>query len=345
MKNFTFRLSIKKKEKLQTSRNLSHSKMSSSRDTLKKFRKSLNKTSKLFDEVSKFQSPNLSKCKEKKSKLNDFEKLSKSIEEMNAISKDLMKQLKNNNKQTDVESDIETIILTDSETELENDLAIDLEKNLSTNFETAVDTNLKKNLAKNLETNLENSNTWFFSRFFNSLSFLTLLKRRKTIVITGSSDDEITSKFLKTLFNIQDYEPGKSMIANDSFEIYIETNLYKASFDKVKFKIECKKMLSKGLDYIICIGNLNPRPETIVNDLNKILDAFGANVCRQKIFFVFTSTQETSLDIIRNSFRHKHNKVVIDLRIKNNVDTFLSEKMWYFNENDPNSLDFMKIFL
>lgn len=122
---------------------------------------------------------------------------------------------------------------------------------------------------------------------------------RQSIIITGSANEEKIKTVMKYLFDLE-YDSYFKEYKSKCFDIYVNTKLNTSSFDLNEFQKSCKNY-NVSLNCIICIENLNPRPETLLNDLEILSNTFKTNDLRDKLNILFTSSNENiDLNSIRN---------------------------------------------
>ena len=97
------------------------------------------------------------------------------------------------------------------------------------------------------------------------------------------------------------YVPNKKEYDKQEFKIIEQCDLNRLSFDKIQFTKKISQ-IQDNLEGVICVENLNPRPETLLNDLEILIDIFPSSFqLKNKILFLFTSSNSTkSLEEIRN---------------------------------------------
>ena len=107
----------------------------------------------------------------------------------------------------------------------------------------------------------------------------------------------------------------------------------------MKFKIEdlCDRV-QNGLKLIICLENLNPRPETLLNDIKILRECFeSSNELKEKIFLIFTFSNrnqsklaELRSDILNFNAMFQILNVVSD----EEKHAFVENKVWILDENE-----------
>ena len=122
---------------------------------------------------------------------------------------------------------------------------------------------------------------------------------KKSILITGSTNTEnlnlILSDFdVKNISNIAE----KKYVIEDC-TLFIEIDLDRTHFDISTF--ENKINTFPNLKAIICLENLNPRPETLVNNIKILGDAFEQKLLKTNLYFCFTSNNKLDINYVRES--------------------------------------------
>jgi hypothetical protein len=159
---------------------------------------------------------------------------------------------------------------------------------------------------------------------------------KKSILISGSADDQVKKELFKVLFQL-DYDNlnDKEIEYDNRFKIIEQTDL-----NRLKFKIEdlCNRV-QNGLKLIICLENLNPRPETLLNDIKILSECFeSSNELKEKIFLIFTFSNRNQLkklaelrsDILNFNALFQYLNVVSD----GEKHVFVDNKVWILDENE-----------
>ena len=97
---------------------------------------------------------------------------------------------------------------------------------------------------------------------------------KRFFIVTGSVSEPTITRILKCLFNF-DYDPNKRLYISFNLAVYVNCDLNKITFDFVEFRKKCFQY--KNLCGIICIEDLNPRPQTLNGDLNELTKLFSEN--------------------------------------------------------------------
>ena len=120
-------------------------------------------------------------------------------------------------------------------------------------------------------------------------------------LVTGSASEQSISKLLskefKTNFISSKLEYDYSSFAMPK-RIYVRCDLNRSRFDKNEFKCFCNKIKPSK---IFLIENLNPRPETLENDMNILAGVFTRNELRDNVNIFFTGSN-ANMDSIKSSF-------------------------------------------
>ena len=176
------------------------------------------------------------------------------------------------------------------------------------------------------------------------LSYLNTPELKGALVTGSADDDEDTKKLLfQDLFRIQNFPTSSKndFYLRNHFKIIEYCNLNKLSFDKNDFRR--KIQAETNLKAIICIENLNPRPETLLNDINILKNTFTAADLRNNLYFYFTfSTKHVDLNEFREAFL-EYDMIFEYLNIpQNKRRAFADERVWlldkiYYNDlkNSP----------
>jgi hypothetical protein len=159
---------------------------------------------------------------------------------------------------------------------------------------------------------------------------------KKSILISGSADDQVKKELYKVLFQL-DYDNlnDKEIEYDNRFKIIEQTDL-----NRIKFKIEdlCDRV-QNGLKLIICLENLNPRPETLLNDIKILSECFeSSNELKEKIFLIFTFSNrnqskklaELRSDILNFNAMFHFLNVVSD----GEKHAFVENKVWILDDNE-----------
>lgn len=163
---------------------------------------------------------------------------------------------------------------------------------------------------------------------------------RRNILVTGSACEETIELLKKTLPQHTKKSEREYTLPNQC-SIYLNCDLNKSNFCFDGFKTKCNQ-IRDTLEAIIFIVNLNPRPETLLNDLSILSCVFTPQQLREKVIFFFTMSNGISKSLfdVRNSFL-KFNEAFDFLNMEKNR-AFVNNRVWLLNDiyNDE-----MKSFL
>ena len=166
-------------------------------------------------------------------------------------------------------------------------------------------------------------------------------KKKKQVLITGSPSAYWLDFIMKRVFSIQ--EPivdSKTEYESDCFHLILAYGLETAAFDINSFRNKCNQLKST-LSAIITIENLNPRPETLSNNMKILERVFSTNELNKHLFFFFTSSQTVKLDELRMAFL-QFQEVIRILRLETaQHKSFIKERVHLMNES--NNDDLLKI--
>ena len=165
--------------------------------------------------------------------------------------------------------------------------------------------------------------------------------KEQYILISGSADDEAKKQLYECLFQIK-YDSSIEQREYNRFKIIEQTDLNRLEFNKTNFIDKCNK-IKNNLKAIICLENLNPRPETLLNDVKILSECFTSNELKEKIFFVFTfSNGSKDLVEFRNDIL-KFNTLFDYLMVSEfEKSKFCLEKVWIFNKKNQEELITLK---
>ena len=122
---------------------------------------------------------------------------------------------------------------------------------------------------------------------------------KTTILVTGSPSEEYLKYVLKDYFEVlEDFSSSKKQYESSSFNIAIMVGLERAHFDLESFKVEFEEN-EQNFGAIICIENLNPRPETLVNNIKILEKCFSSSMLNNLLYFFFASNGKLDLDTLR----------------------------------------------
>ena len=165
--------------------------------------------------------------------------------------------------------------------------------------------------------------------------------KEQYILISGSADDEAKKQLYECLFQIK-YDSSIEQREYNRFKIIEQTDLNRLEFNKTNFIDKCNK-IKNNLKAIICLENLNPRPETLLNDVKILSECFTSNELKEKIFFVFTfSNGSKYLVELRNDIL-KFNTLFDYLMVSGfEKSKFCLEKVWILNKINQEELTTLK---
>ena len=175
---------------------------------------------------------------------------------------------------------------------------------------------------------------WLIFTICLFLLLIFLIKKffftRQYILLTGSASSEYVKTFLNDKYKIT-YEPTTiEYKLNSSTKLIVSCDLNKAAFDLKSFELKYNEIKS-GLKQIVCIENLNPRPETLDADLNVLSKVFSSLELRNYLNIVFKSSSQRDLDLseIRKSsasFNVLFN--ALGLKYKTEIDKYIAKQIW-----------------
>jgi hypothetical protein len=160
---------------------------------------------------------------------------------------------------------------------------------------------------------------------------------KRYFIVTGSASENSISQVLKKVFNFR-YDPEKNEYSSkdsicDSLQecisrskyiqncvVYVNCNLNRSSFELNELKQKYIDYKRKNLCGVICIENLNPRPETLENDIKVLNNVFTSSELEYLLNIVCTSSSyDLNIDTIRSEFL-KFNVLFSYLNINNEKD-------------------------
>lgn len=162
---------------------------------------------------------------------------------------------------------------------------------------------------------------------------------KKNILLTGTTNNEK----LILLKKILPYDQNDFDIINDDEFFINNTHFYKDfSLNKLSFNLnDFKSIANKIKGSIICLENLNPRADTLIENIKILNNVFGSDRLKKDLILLFTFTEENSksLDQIRNSVLD-YNVLFKFLNIHVNTEKieFLSTRLWLLEEIYKNEL-------
>ena len=131
----------------------------------------------------------------------------------------------------------------------------------------------------------------------------------KEVLVTGSADEDVTRFLFRRIFESDDYARVQSEepLIKNGHKITESCDLNRMAFDVNTFKPVCDDM-KKNLCAIFCIENFNPRPETLLNDINILLSVFTAEELYNNLYFLCTfSSTVNDMNVFRNDFSQYDN--------------------------------------
>ena len=153
---------------------------------------------------------------------------------------------------------------------------------------------------------------------------------RHYILLTGSASSEYVRTFLGDKYQIS-YEPTTNEYKlNSSTQLIVKCDLNKAAFDLKSFELKYNE-IKDGLKQIVCIENLNPRPETLEADLNVLSKVINSKELRNYLFIVFKSSTKPDSDLseIRSSSAN-FNVLFNALGLKSQaaINKYIGKQIW-----------------
>lgn len=160
---------------------------------------------------------------------------------------------------------------------------------------------------------------------------------KRYFIVTGSASENSISQVLKKVFNfkydpeINEYHSKDSLYDNivdcisrskyiQNCVVYVNCNLNRSSFNLIELKQKYRDYKNKNLCGVICIENLNPRPETLENDIKMLYSVFTGTELENLLNIVCTSSSyDLNVNIIRSEFL-KFNVLFSYLGINNEKD-------------------------
>ena len=185
------------------------------------------------------------------------------------------------------------------------------------------------------------------------LLLVFLLKKlffaRHYILLTGSASSDYVRTFLNEKYKIS-YEPASNEYKlNSSTRLIVSCELNRAAFDSKSFELKYNE-IKAGLKQIVCIENLNPRPETLEADLNVLGKVVSPQELKKYLHIVFKSSSQNDLDLseIRKSSENFHVLfAALGLKSKADIDKYIRKRIWteksFKNDRFKGTLLFFKI--
>ncbi len=151
------------------------------------------------------------------------------------------------------------------------------------------------------------------------------------VLITGSTDDDSRKLIYKHLFDLE-YISTQRIYKNNKFTIIDYSDFNRSSFKFEQFRYDCNK-IENNLHSIICIENLNPRPETMLCDIKILKSVFSTHDLKKYLYFICTPSQDKSLQKVREEFL-KLNDFFLGLNINGElkIKKFVQKKIWILNK-------------
>jgi GTP-binding protein EngB required for normal cell division len=126
-------------------------------------------------------------------------------------------------------------------------------------------------------------------------------RKREVYLITGSASEDNIKLLLKKKFNLENYNSSTKdySLSDDFIRVLVDCNLFKQGFSLSEFRSKCNEIKS-DLKEIVCFENLNPRPDTLVDDMNILKRVFSSKELRDKMVICFTSNQTIKLSEVQS---------------------------------------------
>ena len=167
-------------------------------------------------------------------------------------------------------------------------------------------------------------------------------RNTRKILLTGSAY-ETTLRLFKNLLmtefgtildNFDTKTESVYQIVSTSTLIYKKCSLNRAFFDLDSFKSECEH-IEPSLSSIVCLENLNPRAETLIEDIKILRRVFSASFLRSHLIILLTLSNENSKSLrqLREGFEH-YDVVFKYLEITSAQDRreFVASRVWLLEE-------------
>ena len=161
-------------------------------------------------------------------------------------------------------------------------------------------------------------------------------------MIAGSASEANIKLLLSKKFNFDSYDPKiNEYNVTNSIKVVINCGFHKNNFDIDSFKRKYSE-IQKDLKEIICLENLNPRPETMLQDMNILRDVFTTSELRNKMIICFTSSSPISLKEIQhaaNEFNHLFDSVLMMQSESKQKQEFISNNIKTLDSLEPINLN------
>ena len=180
-------------------------------------------------------------------------------------------------------------------------------------------------------------------------SEMKLRRGEKCILIAGSTDDDSRKLIYNHLFDLE-YNSSERIIKANNFTIIDYSDFNRSSFKFKQFENNCEQ-IKKNLRAIICIENLNPRPETMLKDIQILNRVYDSDFLKKHLYFICTLQkpkqdycQNKSLEKVRNEFLHLTDFFSnLDINGESNVNEFVQKKIWILNKDNIDLKDLQSI--
>jgi hypothetical protein len=188
----------------------------------------------------------------------------------------------------------------------------------------------------NIFQRIYGENNYYMNQTYSQHTTKSVVK--KNILITGSPSSDWLKFLLEKVFQIHEpFDDSKFQFESESYILNIGCGLEKASFNFESYRNKCNQIKS-NLIAIISIENLNPRPETLLNNMKIFERIFSTDDFNNYFFFFFTSSLSLKVEEIRSSFL-QFNEVLRILRLNSNqLATFVNQRIHFLNENSNISI-------
>ena len=168
------------------------------------------------------------------------------------------------------------------------------------------------------------------------MQYLDIFFPPQCFLITGSIDQDSKLLLFNDLFRINKYQDKNIFDYNveGNYRITEYGKLNSSEYNEDSFR---KKILELSSNKkIICIGNLFPRPETLLNDLKILVDHFSEDELKKSLYLFFTQSNcPKELKDIRSSFLDKDNSTLFEL-LKivepKSKEEFVNERIWILDK-------------
>ena len=142
------------------------------------------------------------------------------------------------------------------------------------------------------------------------------------VLVTGSADEDSKRILFQKLFHADETTID---LNKNGYLISDYSNLSSISFDLNTFKLKCEQLKS-SLKAIICIENLNPRPETLLNDFKVLVNVFTTEELRNHLhlFITFSSKHVDSKELQKKEITNSSEITQVEID-KANGDIYLRD--------------------